>query len=151
VGDDSPPRPSGFAAACPKLTELTIICPQQGSIEPPETGYLLDPVGSARSATSELVNACKALPDFGTLQIVYGCGVMYNEVGLAAKHRRRVLREHVDSTKGWAIDCLKDPGTGRREREGTRKKITVRVIELIVNASRPQLHLDSVKVEEYEV
>ena len=76
---------------------------------------------------------------------------MYNGVGLVAKQRRRVLREHADSTKGWAINCLKDPGTEGREREGTPKKITVRVIELIMNASRPQLHLDSVKVEEYEV
>jgi hypothetical protein len=149
TSDSLPPTP-GFVAACPKLTELTAICPHPDTAEATETGYLLDPVGSVRSATSELVNACIALPDFDTLQIVHGCGLMYGAAGLSVIQRRRELREHVGCAKDSAINCLKEPETGCREREG-RKKITVRVIELVMGSTFPAFHLDSVRVEEYEV
>jgi hypothetical protein len=108
-----------------------------------ETGYLLDPVGSARFATSELVNACKALPDFDTFQIVYGRGPMYNEADLSVKKRRQALRESVEGARNLAINRLKEPGAGRN-------KTTVRVIELVMSHGQ-KIRLDPVKVEEYKV
>jgi hypothetical protein len=151
VGGDSLSTTSGFVAVCPKLTELTAICPHPDTAEATETGYLLDPLGSVRSATSELVNACKALPDFETFQIIHGCGLMYNNgADLSVKQRRRALREHVEGAKDSAINCLKESETGYREREG-RKKTTVRVIELVAGSPYSTFHLDSVRVEECEV
>ena len=75
TGCDSLSPTLGFVAACPKLIELTIVCPNPGTIGymEMETGYI-DLVGRIGSATSELVNACKGLPYFDTLQIVHGCG-----------------------------------------------------------------------------
>jgi hypothetical protein len=67
VRGDSLPPTSGVVAACPWLTEFTIIC-HPDTIEDTEKGHPLDPVGRVRSVTSELVNARKALPDFDTLQ-----------------------------------------------------------------------------------
>jgi hypothetical protein len=142
VGSDSPPPTLGFVAACPRLTKLTVICPHPNSIEDTETGYLLDPVGSVLSATSELVNACKALPDFDTFQIVHGCGLAYVEVGPGEEQRRWVLRENVDGAKDLAINCLKEPETGYREGVGM-KKTTVRVIELLIGSSSPNFYLIS--------
>jgi len=61
--------------------------------------------------------------------------------------------------KDWAIDCLKRPETGHREREG-RKGTTLRVIELSSvpngfpmygNGGPLRFHLGSVKVEVCEV
>jgi hypothetical protein len=145
AGGDSLPPTSGFVAACPKLTELTIICPHAGTVEDTETEYL-GPAGSVRSATSELVNACKALPDFDTLQIVYGCQPMYWELYHSEIPRRQTLREHAGYAKDSAINCLREPETGCRERGG-RKKITVRVIELVMGNHDPT----SVRVEVCEV
>ena len=160
AGGDSPSPISGFIAACPKLTELTIICPQQGSIEATETGYFHDPVGSVRSATSGLANACKALSDFDTFQIVHFpasipdliCGHALPD-GVRDGRVRPTLqtpREHVDGVKDLVINCLKEPETGCREGKG-RKRTTVRVIELVARGSYPNLYLDSVEVEEYKV
>jgi hypothetical protein len=114
-----------------------------------ETGYLLDPVGTARSATSELVNACKALPHFDTLQIVHGCGLDYDGEELDVKRLRREYVEHVYGAKDAAISCLKEPETGCREGEG-RRKTTVRVIELVTGPAQ-NFYMESVKVEEYEM
>ena len=146
VGSNSPPPTLGFVAACPRLTELTVICPHPDSTEDTETGYLLDPVGSVLSATSEFVNACKALPDFDTFQIVHGCGLAYIEVGPGAEQWRRVLGEHVDGAKDLAINCLKELETGYREGE-QRKKTTVRVIELLAGSSCPNFYLVSTECE----
>ena len=150
VESDSPSPTPGFVAACPKLTEFTIIWPHLGITEDTKTGYIIGQVGSVRSATSELVNACKALPDFDTFQIVYGCRPWYNEADLRVRWRRRGLREQVDSAKDLAINCLRELETGCREGEG-RKKTMVRVVELDVNSRCPNFHLDSVRVEECEV
>jgi hypothetical protein len=112
-------------------------------------GYILSQVGSVRSATSELVNACKALPYFDTFQIVHGCRPMHNEADLSVGRRRQALREQVDSVKDLAINCLKELETGYREGEG--RKTTVRVIELAAGSHYPNFHLDYVRVEECEV
>ena len=152
-------------AALPRLTELTVIYPD------PDNNTLvaradvpLDTVEAARSATLELVDACKALPDFDTLQIVYRLCVL---VGLsdggdipssqlervAMEHRNRVLRERVDTVKGWAIERLKRVKPGCQGGDG-RKKTTLRIIEL--NPRRPLAGRDAdpakvEKVEEYEL
>ena len=150
VGGGSLSLTSGFVAVCPRLTELTIIFPDPGTINDTETGYLLNPNESVRSATSELVSACKTLPDFDTLQIVHGCGLIYGGAGLRAKRQRRKLRKRVGWAKDSAISCLKEPETGCRERGG-RKKVTVRVIELVAGSPYPTFHLNSARVEECEV
>jgi len=99
-------------------------------------------VGTARSATLELLGASKALPDFDTLQIVHflpntpSPGYMdwwlRNNGLLPTEQRKQTLREHVRGVKGvkdLAIDCLKRPKTGC-QKGGGRKKTTLRVIEL---------------------
>jgi hypothetical protein len=149
VGGDSPPPTSGFVAACPRLTELTVICPHPSIAEEMETGYLLDPVGSVRSATSELVNACKTLPDFDTLWIVHGCRTDRDGEDFHVKDLRREYMEHVDGAKDVAISLLKEPETGYREGEG-RRKVTLRVIQLVAGHSQ-RFYAEFVKVEEYEV
>jgi hypothetical protein len=97
-----------------------------------------------------LVNACRALPYFDTLQIVHGYRPTYEETDLSVRRRRQVLREHVDSAKDVAINCLKELDTGGLEGEG-RKKTTVRVVELVAGSPYPNFHLNYVRVEEYEV
>ena len=138
-------------AACPKLTELTIIYPHP--YDAPVT------VETARSATSELVDACKALPDFDTLQIVHlavtkpslnrWCGLTRcSKLRPYPEERKRELKGLMKDVKGWATDCLKKPRTGFQEGEA-RKTTTLRVIEL--SQDHPWPHLGPVKVEEYEV
>jgi hypothetical protein len=134
---------SGYVAACPRLTELTVLCPfkQETEIIP------LDIVESVRLAISELIDACKTLPDFNTLQIVYLTLDLLPIYPIAAltERRNQALRVQVKDVKDWAIDCLKKPKTGRG-----KKKATLRVIELMQHGCRT-FGLDSVKVEEYEV
>jgi hypothetical protein len=149
VRDDSPVQTSGFVAACPKLTELTIICPHPNNVEDLETGYFHDPVGNVRSATSGLANACKVLPYFDTLQIVHGCGLDYGGEELRVNRLRREYMEQVDRVRDVAISCLKEAETRCREGEG-RRKTTLRVIGLVSGPSR-SFYMESVKVEEYEV
>ena len=151
-------------AACPKLTELTIFYPRPSDTQVSEAGILIDPTKSARTATLELVSACKALPDFDTLQIVHfplvtplplcGCGRMrLTNQGPSLKQRTKALRDEVKGVKDWAIDCLREPGVGCQEKvkEVGRKKTVVRIIELRSDRPRPKYHLASVKVGEYEV
>jgi hypothetical protein len=149
VGGDLRPPTLGFVAACPKLTELTIVCPHPDTVEDLETGYFFDPVGTARSATSELVNACNALPYFDTFQIVHGYRPMYKEVDLSLRRRRRKLRERVEGAGGLVTNCLGELETRCRQRDGG-KTTTVRVIELAAGY-RQNAYLDSVKIEEYQV
>jgi hypothetical protein len=139
----------GFVTACPKLTELTIISPHPDTIEDLETGYFHDPVGIVRFATSELVNACKLLPDFDTLRIVHGCGLDYGGEELHVKQLQREYMEHVNAARDMAISCLKGTGMGHREGEG-RRKTTVRVVELVAGPAQ-NFYMESVRVEEYEV
>ena len=69
-GDDDyrPPLPSGFVAACPRLTELTIF-PYPYSARIPGMEIMQDQAGKAFSALLELVFAYRELPDFDTIQI----------------------------------------------------------------------------------
>jgi hypothetical protein len=144
------PLTSGFVAACPNLTELTIICPNPYTPEAMGTKYLLDPIRNVRSAMSGLMNVCKALPDFDTLQIVHGFGRLHNDTDLSIRQRQQALREHAGCVKELAINCLEERETGWREREG-RRKTTVRVVELTTSGPHPKFHLDCVRVEECEV
>lgn len=118
----------------------------------------------------ELTNACKALPNFDTLQIVsFSLAVLpptrecesggCNRRGAYTERQKRVLVEQMKDVKGLAINCLKEPATVFRA--GGTKKATLRVIELSSARAllRPtprygatlRFHLDSVKVEECEV
>jgi len=86
-----------------------------------------------------MIRACKALPDFETLEIVHlslttsppgcwcwavGCST---KKGLAAipymEWRKQEMREEMKGVKDWAIDCLKKPKMGRQEQEGTKKAV----------------------------
>lgn len=104
----------------------------------------------------ELVTACKALPDFDTLQIVYPpsptpslqCRCHQGKRGLNRPSREQLKqsREEVEGLKDWAIECLENSKVGCREAEG-RKRTTLRLIEL--SPDRPLL--GSVEVEVYGV
>ena len=126
-------------AACPKLTELTVISPYPDGAQLTETGILLDPGGRARSVISELIVACKALPDFNTLQIVcyrfvpprLACWCGWGECD---RHRSssepwdQVWGKQTKDLEAWVIDCLRKPTTGCRDGEG-KKKTTLRAIK----------------------
>ena len=127
-------------AACPRLTELTLIYPYPGDPPVSETGVPLDVVGTTHSAALELVNACKSLPDFDTIQIVHilAWGTSPPAVrahqhmrygGLSAEQLLQVARDPVNDVKDLVIDCLKRPEMGCQEGE-RRKRAMVRVIEL---------------------
>ena len=159
--DDLLPPTSGFVAACPRLTELTVISPHPHDSHRRETGALTDPVGSARSAASELVNACKALPDFDTFQIAHfpfvtlfpkcPCGWFLcggSSIGTREPRAEQNQISGIKAVKDSVIDCLK-PKAECQEGEG-RKKIMLRIIELDSERRSPY-YLGSVKVEEYEV
>ena len=128
--------------AFPRLTELTVLYPRSHGTRSPETEIPLDVVGIARPATLELLGACKALPNFDTLQIVhflpntpspgYVDWWLRNNGLLPTEQRKQALREQVQGVKGvkdLAIECLRTPKTGC-QKGGTRKKTTLRVIEL---------------------
>ena len=150
---------SGFVAACPKLTEVTIF-PDPYNARITETGILCDPDRRVLSAMSELVVACNALPDFDTLQILHFSVPPHHPICwcewercrnhiLHVKQREQSLREQARDMKDFAINCLKSK-TGCREGEG-RKRITVRVVRLNSALPRPDYYPGSVEVEEYEV
>ena len=143
-------------AACRGLTELTIIYPHPYDFPVSDTGALIDKVKTARSATLALIDVCKELPDFDTIQIVYfiPCSppmfmFMWGDsiVAPPSEGQKQSSRERAKAVTDFVIDCLKQPGTGSREGEG--RKTTVRVIEL--TPDHPMCHLGPAKVEEYEV
>jgi len=143
-----------YVATCRGLTELTITYPHTYETPVSRTGALIDKVETARSMTLALVNVCKELPDFDTIQIVYfipGAALMYFGEDCAvlpcSEGQKQALREWVKGVTDLAIDCLKKPGAGSREWEG--RKTTVRVIELSLDYPMP--HLAPPKVEVYEV
>ena len=120
-----------------------------------------------RSAISELVDACKALPDFDTLQIlhffpdspppIWSAGWDKADRLSSTDRWRQALREEMKGAKDWAISCLK-VNTGRQEGDG-KKRAILRLIELSPGPTLPspgdhtllKSHLGSVKVEEYEI
>ena len=145
--------------ACPRLTELTVAFRYEYNGKHARTGTLIERIGGARSAMSELVVACKALPDFNTLQIVReiiipfplicrcewgGCGSRMD----SSEEQEEISRKQMEDMKDWTMDCLKKPETGFQEgEERERKRITLRVFMFC--AGRP-CH-SSGEVEEYEV
>ena len=141
-------------AACSRLTELTVISPYPSGAQRAETEILLDPAGRARSALLELVVACKALPDFDTLQIArfpiilprLACWCGQEQCGhprLCPAQWEWALAKQTKDLEEWAADCLKEPETGYLEEE-ERKKTTLRVIKIGPGCR-------SVMVEECEV
>ena len=144
-------------AALPRLTELTLLYPHPYDTHVTKTGIPLDRDGIIRSATLEHLNACRVLPDFDTLQIVYFilgepiflCGGM--RVSLPPTDQEKwALREQVKGVKDLAVDSLKKVKAGCWEGEG-RKKTIMRVIELDPYLPPEGYRLDSVKVEVLEV
>ena len=140
--------------ACPKLTELTVIAPYPDGAKLTETGILLDPAGRAREAISELVVACKALPDFDTLQIVcyhfvpprLACWCGWDECGRhrpSAERWEQALEKQTKYLERRAIECLKKSKMGCQEGK-ERKRVTLRVTEF--SSSRCP-----VKIGEHEV
>lgn len=121
-----------------------------------ETGILLD----THSATLELVNACGALPEFDTLQIVHlliGERILVHGPGSTGcdsvpctDQQKKRLRKQVKSVKDLAIGLLKKAKARRLEGE-RRKMMMLRVIELRPYISPSGDHLDSVKVKAFGV
>ena len=134
---------------CPRLTELTV-SPHPHDAYITETTILLDPAGTSRSAMSELVIACRALPDFDTLQILYFPTIAPYPICWCGNHGPpteqwdQASREQSEVMKDLAIATLKVPGAECQEGE-RRKRTTVRLIELT------QAHPGYVIVEECEV
>ena len=119
-------------------------------------GVLLDPAGRARSAISELVVACKALPDFDTLQIVRfpinpprllcWCGKgRCGHHGLFLEQWELALEKQTKDLEREAVECLKTPRMGSREGEGRRTM--VRIVKFRSRCTGQ----NSVEVEEREV
>ena len=129
---------SGFLAACPRLTELTVAFPRSYRGQVMEGGILPDPAERAHSAMSELVLACKALPDFDTLQIVRTLIVPPDLVcwcgrrdcsrhGPSEEQWEHTLEKRAKDLEEWAVVCLKKPRTGCQE--GERRRTTLRIIK----------------------
>ena len=132
---------SGFVAACSKLIELTVISPYPRCIQLDEAEVPLDPTRkSVHSAISELVVACKALPDFNTFQIVriptvtphlrgWNGWLKYDDHMPPKKQLVRALRGQTEDLSEWAMDHLKKSGPAHLEGKG-RERTTLRVINL---------------------
>lgn len=154
------PLASGFVIACPGLTELTVVSPYPFDTQYMEPGTLFDPAGRARPAISELVTACKALPDFDILQIVHfpvfphslicWCGQLQCSDHRPPAEHDQALREHMKGVNDWAMCCLESPKTGYQEGE-RRKRTTFRAIKLTRNPLYPMFYRVSVNVEEQGV
>ena len=115
-------------AACPRLAELTVISHYHHNAKHIE----------AARAISELVVACKALPDFDTFQIIRIPTVQFfcNFCGWGAcgsraypsEEWKQMVRRETEDIEDWAIDCLKKSEAGCRKR-GERKRIALRVFK----------------------
>ena len=88
---------------------------------------------------SRLIDACRALPDFDTLQIVYaphsippsGNEFARDEVELLPSRRQQqqvLLGEQVKTMKDWVTEYLKRSKVGHHEAEG--RGTTLSIIEL---------------------
>jgi len=97
---------------------------------------MLDTVETAHSTTLELVNVCKGLPDFITIQT----GAALNREGCVvlrlSEQHRQALRVQARGMTDLVVNRLKEPGT-RCQEGGGRKKAMVRVIELRPDHPRP--------------
>ena len=123
----------------------------------------------------DIINACKILPDFDTLQIVHLFDTSSLPLRVPLSHtegsrelddwseRRRVFLEEVGVVKDTAVDALKQTMCEKREYGGEARKVTIRVIELkwglewdiascMIGTHWPgRKYLRSIKAEEYEV
>ena len=105
---------------------------------------------------SELVIACKALPDFDTLQILYFPTTPPHPIcwcgghGTSREQWKRKLREQAKDMKDLAVVCLQGAETVCQEGEGG-KRTTVRVVRLRSGRRRPERHPGSAEVEVCEV
>jgi len=135
------------------LTELTLIYPHPDDKRVSEREVRLNMDKIANSAILELVDACSALPDFDTLQIVYSllaAPLRISRCGFARVPHNQGRRRRMRDVGDLAIDCLRKAKAGRLEGEG-RKEATMRVIELNPCLRYVGHPLASVKVEEFEV
>ena len=142
-------------AAFPRLTELTLIYPHFQDASVTKLRIMFATVRTARSAAVELVDACKMLPDFDTLQtVLYAPSLRSVEAlgggnGLISVGRK----EQVGIVKDWAMECLKRAKPGCQGGDG-RKKATLRVIVLSPYRPAARFYVNFAgveKVEEYEV
>ena len=146
-------------AACPRLTELSVISPYpQTHCQETDTGVSLDSDGRAHSGMFKLTAACKTLQDFNTLQIVHPIvrrpGWVFNcdwgggrcewlsHSCLSREKWEELLEKYVGDLREWAIECLEKAKTGCLEGE-ERKRITLRTVEFG--------YIHPVKVREYKV
>ena len=119
--------------ACPRLAELTIICPRSLDTPTPTAETVVGSAGRARSAISELAVTCKTLPDFDTLQIVYssafphspvcGCGRLWCFSHRPSTEHSRASGRSAKKAKHWAIDCLKRSNTEFQERQREKEAL----------------------------
>ena len=140
---------------CPRLTELTVIFPHLTWARGMEGKFLSDQAERACYAISDLMDACKALPDFDTFQIarfpiippriICQCRWPYTNCYCFPPERsERALEKNMRSLDEWAIDCLKWPRNGEA---GGRKRTTFRTIRF--GSSFPSR--SSVEIYEYGV
>ena len=140
-------------AACPRLTELTIIFPHRRVEERKELPPIF--VERVRSAISDLADACKALQDFDTLQVARfpltpsfwcwcyewpdcGCGPFPLYIG----REEQALEKEMRRLEEWAIECLKRPKIGCPDVAGRRS---------VLRSIKFGSSWSSVEVDEYEV
>lgn len=166
---------SEFLVLLPQLTELTVIYPLPGRVYRTEHGVVSGTIRTACPAMLEIVNACRILPDFDTLQIVHLFDISSLPLHALQSHtgggreldgwseRRRVFLEEVGVVKDTAVGVLEQTMREEREYGGKTRKITIRVIELkwglewniesgMIGTHWPgRKYLRSVKAEEYEV
>ena len=143
-----------------KLTELTILYLHPRGSATKATGIPIDVDEAARSATLELVDACKAPADFDRLQIVHFLprrpsltwlnSWLGGQSDRDATQRDKALTEQLNGLKDWLIECLRKPDTGCQDGEG-RKMTRLRVIKLGPDDPYGESHLDSLTVGECEV
>ena len=137
-------------AAVPRLTELTLLCSRPADTTTKGT-WIPPDLEATKSATTELVDTCKALPDFDTLQIVHlPRPVEWWSRDISAEQRDKAWTEQLKGLKDLVMDRLGEPRTRYQER-GVRKRSMLKIIELSADRSRAGSHLDSLTVEEYEV
>lgn len=162
---------------CPRLTELTIVCPP--SLEAQATAFkaMTGAFRSAYSAISKLITVCSALSDFDTLQIVYflvlrrykvwGCGELWSLHELSIK-QDQASREHMECvrdravgqcahdwlleyTKGLAIERWKKRETRGQEGEEWKGTTLSPFIKLARESPRSMFCEGSVEAKEYDV
>ena len=136
-------------AACPRLTELTIIFPHRLVIEYEELRPIY--VKRVQSAISDLADACKALQDFDTLQVarfplMYMCyewpDCLCGPSPLHIGRREEALEKEMRRLEEWAIECLRRPKIGCPEVAGRRS---------VLRSIKFGSSWGSVEVDEYEV